>query len=184
MTVGTQPADAAGADAPAAQAHLRHLVGEEAEFAAHPSKQIYVPLAPAPEGEAAAEISLPRLKPLVHNVAQKLFGAARGELAREAYDYRLLDAEHAEGFDLLVEGLQQGRRGLGVQHGARVRVEGYDGRHRRGGARTFDHAPDDELVAEVQPVEHAERQHRRPRYLRVLVSVEKTHKRARMKAEG
>ncbi len=135
-----------------------------------------VALAPPPEGEAAAEVDLARLEPLVHHVAQEVFGRDARELAREADDDGLLDAEHAERLDLLVEGLEERRRGLRVQHRAGVRVEGDDGRHAACGARALDDAADDELVAEVQPVEHAERQHRRPRDLRVLVPVEKTHK--------
>jgi len=35
----------------------------------------------------------------------------------------LFDAQHTEGFDFLVESLQQRRRGFGVQHGPGVRLE-------------------------------------------------------------
>src|SRR5205085_5505931 len=105
-----QLSDAARTDALVAQTHFGNFVGEEAQLAAHLPQKLYVPLAPATEREAATEVDLLRVQTFVHHVSQELSGAHARELAREAYDYRLLDAEHAEGFYLLVECLQQWRR--------------------------------------------------------------------------
>ena len=55
-------------------------------------------------------------------------------------------------------------------------VERDDGRHGAGGARALRHRLHDQLVAEVQAVEDAEGEHRRPRDLGVVRAVEKSHK--------
>src|SRR5205807_622151 len=109
-TFGEQLSDAARTDALAAQTHFGNFVGCEAQLAAHLPQKLDVPLAPSTEREAATEVDFLRVQTFVHNVSQELPGAHLRELAREAYDDSLLDAEHAEGFNLLVEGLEERRR--------------------------------------------------------------------------
>ena len=69
-----------------------------------------------------------------------------------------------------------GARALGVEDGARVRVESDDGGTAPAARRALDDRPHHELVPEVKAVEHAERQHGRAFNLGVFVSVEKSHK--------
>jgi hypothetical protein len=63
-----------------------------------------------------------------------------------------------------------------MQDGARMRVECNHGRDSTHNARTLNHRPHNQLMAEMQSVKDAQRQDRRPRYLRVVCSVEKSHK--------
>ena len=88
----------------------------------------------------------------------------------------LLNSQHAERFDLLIEGLQQWRSGFRMQHGARMRLERDYGRHSAGCARAFDYRLHNELMAEMQTVEHAQRHHGRTGDVGIIGSVEKTHK--------
>jgi len=62
-----------------------------------------------------------------------------------------------------------------MQHGARVWIERYDSRNGAGCARSFDNGTHDQLMAEMQTIKHAEREHGRSLYLCVIGSVEKTH---------
>jgi hypothetical protein len=121
-----------------AQAHFRHFFGVKSEALADSAQKLYVATSPAPEGEAATQVNLPRLQAFADHVAQKILCFNLRKRLRESYDDDLLYAEHAEGFYLLVEGLQQGRSRLRVKHGARVRVKGYHRRHSAERTRTFD----------------------------------------------
>ena len=90
-------------------------------------------------------------------------------------DDRLFYAEHAERFNLLIDCLQEWWGGFGMQNGAWMRLEGDHRRHRSGGTRPFDHGFHDELMADVQPIEHAERYDCWPGDVRVIGSVKETH---------
>ena len=71
-------------------------------------------------------------------------------------DDRLLDTQHAQRFNFLIECLQQWRRGFGMQHRSWMRLEGDHGRHRAGSAGSFNHGFHDQLMTDVQPIKHAE----------------------------
>jgi hypothetical protein len=58
-----------------------------------------------------------------------------------------------------------------VQHGARVRVESDNGRDSARGARSLNHSPHNQLMAQMQAIENAERQDSGARYLSIIGSV-------------
>src|ERR1700752_613887 len=62
-----------------------------------------------------------------------------------------------------------------MQHRARMGIERNHGGHRAGLSRTFDNSLHDQLVAQVQTVKHAEREHGRALDVRVVSAVKKTH---------
>ena len=66
------------------------------------------------EGKAAAEINLLRVQPISDHSTQKIFGPNLGEVLIKPNDYCLFDAQDTQRFYLLIERLQQGRRGFGV----------------------------------------------------------------------
>src|SRR5205823_4873196 len=90
-------------------------------------------------------------------------------------DDDLFDPKYAQCFDFLIECLQQWRRGFWMQHRARMRLKRDYRWHRADRTRAFDHRLHDELMAEMQAVEHAEGQHARPRDVGVICSVKKSH---------
>ena len=83
----------------------------------------------------------------------------------------LFDAHHAERFQLLIEGLQQWRRRLRVQHGPRVGLESDHSWHGAGGAGPLNYRAHNQLMADMQSIKDAERQNRRPRNICIVSAV-------------
>src|SRR6266446_4463399 len=127
------------------------------------------------KSKAAPEIDFLCVQTIQDGVTQEILGANLRELLIKVNDDGLLDAEHAERFDLLIESLQQWRRRFGMQHLAGMRLESNHGRHGAGGARALDHRLHDQLVTKMQTVEHAQRQNRGARDVGVVGAVKKTH---------
>ncbi len=67
-----------------------------------------------------------------------------------------------------------------MQHRARMRIESDHRRHGAHCARALNDGAHDQLVAQVQTVKHAEREHGRALNFRVVSSVKKTHKELRI----
>src|SRR5207244_11725566 len=88
----------------------------------------------------------------------------------------LYDTQHAERFDLLIKRLQQRRRRFGMEHGARMRLEGNYSRNSFDRPRLLDDRLYDELMAKMQAVEHAEGQHSWARNLGVVGTMEEPHR--------
>ena len=120
------------------------------------SQKFDVPFAIMTESKAAAEIDFPGVQTIDEHVAQEIFGANLGESFVEMNDDRLFDAEHAQGFDFLIECLQEGRRRFRMQDCARVRLERNHGWDSADRACTFDDRLHNELMAQMKAVEHAE----------------------------
>jgi hypothetical protein len=112
------------------------------------------------------------MQAVLDDFAQEIFGPNPGKRFVEVDDDCLFDPENAQSFDLLVECLQQWRRGLGVQDGARMRLKSDYGRHGANCARALHDRFHDELVAEMQTVEHPEGYYGRTYDLGVFGSVE------------
>ena len=55
-------------------------------------------------------------------VAQEIFGADLGESFVEVNDDRLFDSQNAQGFDFLIERLQERRRRFRMQDGSRMGI--------------------------------------------------------------
>jgi hypothetical protein len=149
-------ADPAGTDPLAAQPYFRHFVGEKPQPCAGCPEEINIAFTIMAKGEAAAEIDLFRVKSLGHYIPQKLLSADLRKIHVELDYDRLLDAQNAKRLDLLVEGLQKGRRRLWVEHCPGMRIESDYSGHCTHCPGTFDHCPHNQLVTEVQPVKNAE----------------------------
>src|SRR5207302_655917 len=106
---------------------------------------------------------------------EEIFGANLREVLIKANDYRLLNTQHAQCFDLLIESLQEGRRRFGMEQCARMGVESEHRRHSACCPGPFDYCLHDELVPEMQAVEHAQRKNRGSRDFGVVGTVEKSH---------
>src|SRR5437667_3165910 len=92
-------------------------------------------------------------------VAQEIFGADLGESFVEVNDDRLFDSQNAQGFDFLIERLQERRRRFRMQDGSRM---GLERKHSWQGAdrvRTFNDRLHNELMDQMKAVEHTESQH-------------------------
>ena len=70
----------------------------------------------------------------------------------------LFDSQHAQGFDFLIEGLQQWGRRFRMQDCARMRLKGYDSWNGRGARARSTTVFMIELMPEMQTVKDAERQ--------------------------
>ena len=66
-----------------------------------------------------------------------------------------------------------------MQHGSRMRIESDHRGYRSDGARSFNHRAHDQLMSEMQTVEHTEREHGGTMYLGVVSSVKESHRRLR-----
>jgi hypothetical protein len=82
------------------------------------------------KGEAAPEVDFLCMQPILNNVREKIFSPNLGKRLVKTNNDRLLDTKHAKAFNFLIESLQERRRRFRMQHGARVRIESYDCRHR------------------------------------------------------
>src|SRR2546426_1867292 len=107
-------------------------------------------------------------------VAQEIFGADLGESFVEVNDDRLFDSQNAQGFDFLIECLQERRRRFRMQDGSRVRLERNHGWGSADRACTFDDRLHNELMAQMKAVEHAEREHSWAGNFSVVGTVEKS----------
>ena len=155
-TLIEQFADASRTDAFPTETHLRNFLGKESEILADALQKFDVPFAIMTESKTAAEIDVPGMQPIGDHVAQEIFGANLGERFVEMNDDRLFDSQNAEGFDFLIESLQEWRRRFRMQDGARVRLErnyGWDSADR---VCAFDDRLHNELMAQMKAVEHAE----------------------------
>jgi hypothetical protein len=171
-----QFANSTRAHAAPTQAHLCYLIGKKAETLTDSPQEIDVALTIMTEGKAAAEINLLCVQPIGNDVAQKIFSANLGKVLIKANNYGLFDAQHAQRLDFLIKGLQEWRRGFGVQHCPRMRLKSDHSRHRAYRSGAFDHGLHDELMTQMQSVKHAERHHRRADNLGVIGSVKQSHK--------
>src|SRR5207244_10330514 len=97
---------ATGADSPSPQTHFRHFVGAKSQTIAYLPQQLYVAFTIVAKGKAAAEIDFFCMQTIYNDVAQKIPRANLCERLIKVNHDRLLDAEHTEGFDLLIESLQ------------------------------------------------------------------------------
>ena len=168
---GKECANLAGTDSLPTQSHLWNFIGKEAQISAHTSQQFDVALAIMAESKAAAEVNFFRLQTLLDRVAQKIFGADQRKLFRKGDDNRLLDAEHAKAFDLLIQSLQQRWRRFRMQYGSRMRIESDHRGHGIKFARSFDDCAHHQLMAQMQTIKDTERQHRRALDFSVVSSV-------------
>jgi hypothetical protein len=122
--------------------------------------------------KAAPEINLFCMQAILDDFAQEIFGPNPGKRFVEVDDDCLFDPEDAQSFDLLIECLQQWWRGLGMQDGARMWLKRDHGWHRANFARALHDGLHDELMAEMQTVEHPEGDHGRTYDLGIFGSVE------------
>jgi len=155
-TLLQQLANATRADASSAQTQLRHLVSKKAETLTDNSQEADITLAAMTEGKAAAEVDLFRVQPIGNYRPQEITRANLGEVLIKANDYGLFDSQHAQRLYLLIEGLEERRRRFRMEQCARVRVERD---HRWHGARRpspLNNRFHDELMPEMQAVEHAQ----------------------------
>src|SRR5260370_38288689 len=90
------------------------------------------------EGKTSAEIDFLGMQTIDDHVAQEILGADLGESFVEVNNDRLFDSEHAQGFDFLIERLQEWRRRFRMQDGARMRLERNHGWDSADRVRTFD----------------------------------------------
>ena len=89
-------------------------------------------------------------------VAQEIFGADLGESFVEVNDDRLFDSQNAQGFDFLIECLQERRRRFRMQDGSRMGLEREHSWQGSDRVRTFNDRLHNELMAQMKAVEHAE----------------------------
>ena len=111
-----------------------------------------VPCAPLPKRKFSPTETLRRAQPVDQDLAHELLGGLLGEAPVERDHHHLGDAQRGDQVALDGERGDQLGRGLGVDHGQRVRVEG---QHRVGAA---DHL----AVAEMDAVEGADGDLARP----------------------
>jgi hypothetical protein len=91
------------------------------------------------------------------HLANEIFGAQRSEFTAEMEIIEIGDTEAAEQPGLDAEGGQAEGRGGGLEDAARMRLEGEDGGRRAGLTRQGAGPGDDELMAEMNAVEIADR---------------------------
>src|SRR5687768_8014852 len=115
------------------------------------------------------------MQAIVDYFVEKIVGGLRRELVVKMYDDRLFDAENFKIREPLIERLEQRRCRLGIQYGARMRIEC----DRRGMCAdslcTFNDCLHYLLMTEMQAIENAQRQDRRAKDIRVLDAVEYLH---------
>src|SRR6266581_1992593 len=131
-------ADTTRADATTAQTHFWNFICKESKVLTDRPQQIDVALAIMAKSKTAAQVNLFCVQTIDYYIAQEVLRAdLRKLLIKMNYD-GLFNAQHSERFDLLIEGLQQRRRGFGMQDGARMRLEGNNGRRGAGCFCSFD----------------------------------------------
>jgi hypothetical protein len=157
------------------QTNFRDLVGEKPETLTDGAQQLDVAFTFMTERKSTTEIYFPSVQPIDDDITQEILGAYLGKGLVEVNDDGLFDAEHAERLHFLIEGLQEWRRGLGMQDGAGMRLESNHGRHGANCSRSLDHRLHDQLVTKMQAVEHTERQHGRACDVSVVSSVKEPH---------
>jgi len=107
-------------------------------------------------------------------VAQEIFGADLGESFVEVNDDRLFDSQNAQGFDFLIERLQERRRRFRMQDGSRMGLEREHSWQGSDRVRTFNDRLHNELMAQMKAVEHAESEHSWAGNFSVVGTVEKS----------
>src|SRR5207249_10373121 len=107
-----------------------------------------------------------------HDRAQKIVCSNLRKCFVEMNNDGLLNAEHTQRFNFLIESLEQRRRRLWMQHRARMWLKGEHSRRRFHRARPFHDSSDDGLMAEVQTIEDAKRQDSRTSDVSVLCAME------------
>src|SRR5260370_81206 len=160
-----------GTDAPSRRTHFRDFVSEKSQAIALLPQQLYVAFTIVSKGKAAAEIDFFRMQTIYDNVAQKILRVNLCECLIKMNNDGLFYAQHAQGFDFLIESLQQRRSGFGVQHGPRVRLERDHRRHSADRARPLDYCLHDELMPQMQTVKHTQGQDGRAGDLGVVGTV-------------
>src|SRR5262249_27103034 len=140
--------------------HLGDDRHREAEPRAELGQETHRPFAVSAEMEVVADVDLERADARVDHLADEVLGRGAREVEREALDHDDVDPRLLEQLEPLLQRGEELGRVLGVQHLARVRVEGVDDARaaQRGGARA--HRVEDRAVAAVDPVEVPHRQHR------------------------
>ena len=97
----------------------------------------------------------------VQRVDEKFFDKTIGrparELVRERHDEQRVDAHAAQDFFFLLQCEDLFRHAIGRDDGERMRMKRHDRRRHAKLARAIDHAADDRLMADVHPVEVADR---------------------------
>src|SRR6266581_3318912 len=132
-------ADTTRADATTAQTHFWNFICKESKVLTDRPQQIDVALPIVTKSKTAAQVNLFCVQTIDNYIAQEVLRAdLRKLLIKMNYD-GLFNAQHSERFDLLIESLQQRRRGFGMQDGARMRLEGNNGRRGTSRLRAFDH---------------------------------------------
>ena len=83
--------------------------------------------------------------------------------ARERLEHDEIDLRRREQLELLFGGREQRRRAIGLQHLARMRIEGVDDGLAVAGARAVDHGSQDLAMADVETIEIPDREDRATR---------------------
>src|SRR6185437_5777328 len=139
-----------GIDDADAEAERRAALGEQRRVAA--------PL--MAEDEIIAHHRMAEAQPADQHLVDEGLGAALGEIAIEMEREQQIDAERLDAPRLHAEGGQAKGRVLRPEDAARMRLEGEDGRGHAQAARDRTGLADDPLMAEMDAVEVALRDHR------------------------
>src|SRR6266404_1283909 len=142
-----------------AQEHFGDFLCNTAKTRGDAPQQLKPSFAVVAERKPLTQVGFASVQPAEDESQQEVLGGHLRQLVSEAEHNRLIDAQPLDSFHLLFEGLKQRRRGLRMQHGARVWVEC---NHRRGyaeGTSALHNAAHYELMSEMKPVEHPEGEH-------------------------
>jgi hypothetical protein len=139
------------------------------------SQKFDIALATMTERKAAAEINFFRVQAIRNHSAQEIFGANLREVLIKVNDYGLFDPQYAQGFYLLIERLQEGWRGFGMEQSARMRVECDHGGHGARRPGPLNNRFHDQLMPQVQTVEYPQSQHCGSRDFGVVGAVKEAH---------
>ena len=125
------------------------------------SQQLDIAFAIVTKRKAAPKINLFRVQSVTTTSRRKSSARIWENALSKSDDDCLFDAQYAQGLHLLIECLQQRWRRLRMQDGARMRLKRDYGRHRANCPRALDDGFHDELMAQMQAIKDAERQHGR-----------------------
>jgi hypothetical protein len=136
----------------------RHGMDCEAEFAAQRAEERHIAAALVAEVKPLADGEAAQPAKTGHQVTDELLAGPLAEGGVEPQHQRGIDTELGDRGEPLAQGLEQSRSLVRMEHMERVRIEGGHHRARPQRPGVEQRLTDDVLMAEVDAVEHAQRQ--------------------------